>query len=208
MTLNFKLSLTELWPSGLVLLLLNKSWLSLIIHSLWPPLMFLWIKSLLWSWHFICGDCGVDSGQTLSVTFWGLIYCLFLQFLMSLLFLLLSPLTFRNCTSSKRLSRLWSTQFHLQPPITLRFGRPQPPPTAMSARGCCGGLLVRACAVQNVESNATRNARTCWMQIVYKVRRRPWILGCDVLAHVINHHTLQAEKKKSFPFFHHFNTVF
>lgn len=77
---------------------------------------------------------------------------------------------FRNYMSLRRLSRPWSTQFHLQHPITLRFGLLLRPHTAMSARGCCGVLPAKACAVLNVVSNATRSARTSSMQIAYKVR--------------------------------------
>lgn len=74
--------------------------------------------------------------------------------------------------SSRRLFRPWSTRFHPQHPTTLRCGQRLHPPTAMSARGCYGALLVRACAAQSVVLNATRSARTCSMQIVYKVRNK------------------------------------
>jgi len=90
------------------------------------------------------------------------------------LFLSISPCLFfflRNNMSSRRLSRPWSTQFHPQHPITLRCGRRRHRPTAMSARGCCGASPGRACDAQSVASNATISARTCLMQIVYKVRK-------------------------------------
>lgn len=80
--------------------------------------------------------------------------------------------SFRNSTSSRRLSRPWSTQFHPRRPIILKCGRPLLPPTAMSARVSCGALLVRACAALSVVLNVTRSARTCSMQIVYKVREQ------------------------------------
>lgn len=79
---------------------------------------------------------------------------------------------FRNSMSSRKLFRPWSTRFHPQHPITLRCGQRLHPPTAMSARGCYGASLVRACAAQSVALNATRSARTCSMQTVYKVRNK------------------------------------
>lgn len=87
---------------------------------------------------------------------------------------------FRNYMSSRRLSRHWSTRFHPQHPITSRCGRRLRPHTAMSVKGYCGASPVRACAAQSVALNATRSARTCSMQIVYKVRNEihsimlPW----------------------------------
>ncbi len=78
---------------------------------------------------------------------------------------------FRNYMSSRRLSRPWSTRFHPQHLITSRCGRRLRPLTAMSVRGCYGALPGRACAAQSVALNATRSARTCSMQIVYKVRK-------------------------------------
>lgn len=87
-------------------------------------------------------------------------------------FFILSLFFSRNSMSSRRLFRPWSTQFHPQHPITLRCGQRLHPPTAMSVRGCYGASLVRACAAQSVALNATRSARTCSMQIVYKVRNK------------------------------------
>ena len=100
-------------------------------------------------------------------------YILFYHLLHTSVFLILSNfyLFFRNYTSSRRLSRPWSTRFHPQHPITLRCGPLLRPPTAMSVRGCCGASPAKACAARSVVLNATRSARTCSMQIVYKVRK-------------------------------------
>ncbi len=101
---------------------------------------------------------------------------------------------FRNYTSSRRLCKPWSTRFHPQLPITLRCGRRLHPPTAMSARGCCGASPVRACAAPSVALSATRSARTCSMQIVYKVRNEihPMMLWCSLHKDVeIHRHVLR-----------------
>lgn len=86
----------------------------------------------------------------------------------------LSAFLLRNCTSSRRPSRPSSILYPPLRPITLRCGRRLHPRTATSARGCCGASPGRECAAPSAASSATRSARTCSMQTVYKVRDGNW----------------------------------
>lgn len=61
------------------------------------------------------------------------------------------------------------TQYPAQHHITLKFGLPPHPHTAMSVRGCFGGLLAKACVVPSVGSSATRSARSYLMLTVCSV---------------------------------------
>lgn len=81
----------------------------------------------------------------------------------------LLSLACRRVTYIRRLCRLSSTPSPAPRPITLKFGRPPHPPTAMSARGCCGALPGKACAAPSVGSNVMRSVRSCLMQTVCSV---------------------------------------
>lgn len=82
-----------------------------------------------------------------------------------------SPLLYpcRSLTCTRRPSRHSYTLFHAQPHTISRCGQPQRPLTAMSVRDFCGVLLVRACAVLSVVSNAMRSAKIYSMLTVFRV---------------------------------------
>lgn len=79
------------------------------------------------------------------------------------------PYPCRRAMSTRRPSRPSYIPSPAPRHTILRCGQPPLPLTATSARGCCGVLLARACAVPSVESNATRSAKISSTLTVCKV---------------------------------------
>lgn len=79
----------------------------------------------------------------------------------------------RKTTCTRRPCRLWSTPSPAPRHTISKSGRPPRPPTATSARVCCGASRGRACAVPSAGSKCTRSAKSCWTPTACRVSHRP-----------------------------------
>jgi len=82
--------------------------------------------------------------------------------------------TSRRCTCTRRHYRPSSTPSRVQRHTTSFCGPPRRPPTATSARGCCGESRARASAAQSAGSNVTKSARIFWTPTACRVSDMFW----------------------------------